>query len=197
MGLTVFSAEEPKQLLQLFLSYTQRKGRVACCVVVHACAGKGCREVPVLLCLSCRGKEQKDAMVAHYNTSGQKQPSPWLPRLPSTSLPAGRTQPCGHSLISCTEKWRAFLAPTADPTMVGHPGLARPQDTDCAFPHSPAACARIPLVPGCTALTRFLLAHAPLCNILPLGLGASYIFENNSFPVCHQVALAAAQRREQ
>lgn len=70
MGLTVFSAEKPEQLLQLFWIYTQRKGHIACCVVIHVCAGKGCREVPVLLCLSCGGEEQKNAMVAHCNTSG-------------------------------------------------------------------------------------------------------------------------------
>lgn len=93
MGLTVFSAEEPEQLLQLFLTYTQRKGHVACCVAIHVCAGKGCREVPVPLCLGCGRKEQKDGMAAHCNTLGQKWPSPWLQGLPSTSLQAGRMQP--------------------------------------------------------------------------------------------------------
>lgn len=59
MGLTVFCAEEPEQLLQLFLIDAQHKGRVAHRVVVCICAGKGGKEVPVVLCLGCGGKEQE------------------------------------------------------------------------------------------------------------------------------------------
>lgn len=69
MGLTVFCAEEPEQLLQLLLTYTQRKGHI-CCVVIHICAGKGCGGIHALLCVGCGGKEQKDAIVVHCNTSG-------------------------------------------------------------------------------------------------------------------------------
>lgn len=57
MGLTVFSAEEPEQLLQLFQFQAQWKGSTACCVLVHVCAGQGGREV-LVLCLSCGGKRK-------------------------------------------------------------------------------------------------------------------------------------------
>lgn len=42
MGLTVFSAEEPQQLLQLFWLHTQHKDIIVCRVVIHVCASKGC-----------------------------------------------------------------------------------------------------------------------------------------------------------
>ena len=95
MGLTVFSAKEPEQVLQLFLTYTQRKGRVACCVIIHVGTGKGCREVPVLLCLGCGGKEQRDAMVAHFRL---EMAFPLAPRVaqhvsPSRQNAAVRAQP--------------------------------------------------------------------------------------------------------
>lgn len=59
MGLTVFCAEEPEQLLQLFLIDAQHKGHIARCVVIHMCAGKSSKEVPVVLCLGCGGKQQE------------------------------------------------------------------------------------------------------------------------------------------
>lgn len=55
MRLTVFSAEEPEQLLQLFQFQAQWKGNVACCVLIHVCAGQG-GWVVLVLCLSCGGK---------------------------------------------------------------------------------------------------------------------------------------------
>lgn len=57
VALTVLSAEEPEQLLQLFLLQAQWKGDIPCCVLVHVCAGQGGREVPVL-CLSCGGERE-------------------------------------------------------------------------------------------------------------------------------------------
>lgn len=48
-GLTIFSAEEPEQLLQLFLIYTQGKRCASCCGLIHVCAGEGSREAHVFL----------------------------------------------------------------------------------------------------------------------------------------------------
>lgn len=63
-----------------------------------------------------------------------------------------------------------------------------------ALPHFPAV--RVHWAPR-AALTWFLLAHTPLCSTLPLSLETSHILERDSFFACHQVALAAAQRKEQ
>ena len=162
MALTVFSAEKPEQLLQLFLIYTQREGRVACSVVIPVRAGKGCEEVPVLLGLGCGGKEQKDAMAAHCSACSIEMASPLAPRMPNTPLQAGRTQLRGHkpylthqqveSVSGSCCRSRYGGAPRSGRTP-GHPLCLSPFPSSvCAYRWSPGAW-HLPAFPSHTLLS--------------------------------------------